>query len=420
MPGMGYAESKRWLYSLKFAMKGFTLRNIERLLELAELDVSALKTIHVAGSNGKGSVCAFISSVLSEQGYKTGLYTSPHLIEPLERIKINGREISRAEFAALASHFKALMEENNVSANFFEAITAMALKYFIDEKADFLVAEVGMGGRLDATNVLHGIVCVITSISHEHTQYLGKTIEKISAEKAGIIKKGSIVVVAENNAGKKIIFEKAAELNCAVVEAKWETVFSGRDGQEFNLASPEKIAGIKIKMLGAHQIENAATAAAALGALRGKGFRVSDESLRKGLEKTLWSGRLQKVQEKPLVILDCAHNPDGWKKLFEALKIFEYDKMFVVFGAMNDKRISVEFRKFMGKNADALILTKSDSFRAEEPENLREKIGFGVSEKKPEKAFARTLKKAGPKDLVLITGSIYLVGKACEFFGVKA
>jgi len=185
---MNYKESQEWLFNLRVQMKGFNLDNIKKLVEHAGLDLGKLKAVHVAGSNGKGSVCAFISEILTEQGYKTGLYTSPHLVEPTERIRINGAKVSQERFTELVNYFKELMEKNDFGANFFEVITAMAFKHFLDEKVDFLVAETGMGGRLDATNLLNGAVNVITSVSLEHSKFLGNTIEKVAFEKAGIIK----------------------------------------------------------------------------------------------------------------------------------------------------------------------------------------------------------------------------------------
>ncbi|MAG18057.1 MAG: bifunctional folylpolyglutamate synthase/dihydrofolate synthase [Candidatus Diapherotrites archaeon] len=414
---MNYKESKEWLYSLKFAMEGFKLDKTRKLAKLAKLDLTKLKTIHIAGSNGKGSTGAFIEFILKEQGYKTGFYTSPHLVEPIERMKINNKNISEKRFMQLTNYFRKLMAKNNFRANYFEVITVMAFKYFIEEKIDLLISEVGLGGRLDATNVLDGIISVITRISLEHTQYLGKNISKIAKEKAGIIKKRSTVIVAKNNPGLKQIQAKAKEQKSRIVYPNWIIKSSTNKGQEFELTKPEKILKLKIKMLGKHQCENAAIATATVISLRGRGFDVSEKSIRNGLRKAFWNARLEIVKRNPIVLLDAAHNPEGWKRLFESLKLFKYEKLIVVFGAMHDKDINV-FRKYLRK-INSLIITKSDSFRAEKPEKLKKKLEKGNIIVPEEKAIKQALTEAGKKDLVLITGSIYVVGKAFEILKIK-
>ncbi|MCR4335969.1 MAG: bifunctional folylpolyglutamate synthase/dihydrofolate synthase [archaeon] len=414
---MNYEESKEWLYSLKFAMKGFKLDKTKKLVKLAKIDLEKLKTIHIAGSNGKGSTGAFTESILKAHGYKTGFYTSPHLVEPTERMKINGENISKKRFAQLTNHFRKLMRENNFKANYFEVITVMAFKYFIEEKIDLLVAEVGLGGRLDATNVLNGMVNAITNISLEHTQYLGKSISKIAKEKAGIIKENSVTIVAKNNPGLKAIEAKAKEQKSQIIHPAWIIKSSTNKRQEFDLIKPEKISKLKIRMIGKHQCENASLAIATVIALRKNGFIVSEKSIRNGLKKTFWKARLEIVKRNPIVLLDAAHNPEGWKKLFESLELFDYKKLIVVFGAMNDKDVGA-FRKYL-KKIDSLILTKSGSFRAEEPEKLKKKFGKGTICTPEKKAIEQALSEAGKKDLVLITGSIYVVGKVIETMKLK-
>ncbi len=415
---MDYAQTKTWLGSLVIAMSGFDLGTIKKIVELSKLETGKLKAIHVAGSNGKGSTCAFISQILCEQGYKTGLYTSPHLIEETERIRVNGKDIPKKKFSELAQHYKKLIEKNSLKANYFEVTTAMAIKHFIDEKVDFAVIEVGMGGRLDATNILNGIVCAITSISLEHTQYLGNSVGKIAAEKAGIIKQGSTVVIAENNAGRQAIEAKAREKNAGMVYAKCENVKSGPEGNSFDLVSPENMRSLKTVMVGQFQCENASIAVSSALALRKKGFGVSDESIRKGVQKTFWRGRVEVVRKKPLVILDAAHNPDGWEKLFEALGLFRHEKLLVVFGVMADKDIST-LKELLGRNAAQVIITKSSSERAEEPERIREKLGLGEIIPDPQKAIIEAVRRAGKDDLVLVTGSLYIIGEAYRALKIK-
>jgi dihydrofolate synthase/folylpolyglutamate synthase len=411
---MNYLQSKEWLKSLKIAMKDFNLETIKSLCKIAKINPEKFRTIHVAGSNGKGSTCQFISTILVQAGYKTGFYSSPHLIEPTERIKINGKDISKKEFSKLAGKVKKIIDTNKIKANYFEAITLMAFIYFEKQKIDYLVAEVGMGGRLDATNVLKGIVCAITSISLEHTQYLGNTIEKIAFEKAGIIKKESIVVVGKNNAGLKTILQTAKKNNCKVFAVEWKKIKSNLNGNEFNLEKPVQLNGLKTKLIGAYQIENAAIATACAIALREKGAKIPIKAIRTGLKKTFWPGRIQIVMKNPRVVVDASHNPDGWKKLFEVIKMFKFKKLIMVFGVLNDKDIKSSISKI--KKADVLILTKPDSDRAKDPFELRKEIGFGLVEPNPKKAILSALQKTDKKSLLLITGSIYLIGYAEKFF----
>ncbi|HZX19399.1 MAG TPA: folylpolyglutamate synthase/dihydrofolate synthase family protein [archaeon] len=414
---MNYSQSKEWLFSQKIAMKGFTLAKIRKLIKLAKINTNSFKTIHVAGSNGKGSTCAFIAQILKEEGCKTGLYTSPHLVEPTERITINGTKISEKKFAKYTNYFRKLMQKKKMGANFFEIITAMAFKYFDDEKIEFLVAETGMGGRLDATNVLDGIVNVITTISLEHTQYLGKTITKIAKEKAGIIKNNSSTIAAKNNKGFEIIEKTARVKKSELVVPKFEIISSSQNGQEFLLKNNHELGKLKIKMLGSYQCENACLAATAMLSLRKKGFFVSNGAIRKGLLKTKWKGRLEIIKTKPIILFDSAHNPEGWKKLFKALKLFSYKKLFVVFAAMNDKDLN--YVKVKLKKANLVFLTRIDSERAENPKNLRKKIGFGEIIEKPAEAVKTAVKEAGKNDLVLVAGSIYLAGEAYSALGKK-
>jgi len=414
---MTYFSAKKWLYSLHFAMKGFSLTVMEKLSAEANLDTKKIKVIHVAGSNGKGSTAGYVSQVLIEAGYRTGLYTSPHLVEHTERIRVNGEKISRKKFAELAEHFRTLTKKKKINANYFEIITAMAIKHFIDEKADFIVAETGMGGRLDATNILDGEVCAITSISLEHTQYLGKTTAKIAEEKAGIIKKGSIVVTKKNNAGINAIRLKVKKLGNRIIYPEWKNAKQKGNGQTFDLVKPVKIKGIELSMLGKFQAENAAIAIGVIKSLEEKGISIPENILMKGIAKTVVNGRLEKIISAPLVVLDAGHSPDGWEKTFASLGQFKYKKLIVVIGTMHDKNVK-PLKKLL-KKANYVITTKSDSFRALESEKLSKAIGFGEAIEPAEKAFEKAAGMAKKGDLILITGSIYLIGKAYPYFKIK-
>ena len=414
---MGYHQSKKWLDALGVKMSGFDLSNILKLCELAGIDPQKINAVHIAGSNGKGSTCAFLESILREQGHRTMLYTSPHLLEPTERIKVNGGDISQKKFAQLTGFFRQIMEKNNLQPSQFEVLTAMAYRHAIDERIEILVAETGLGGRLDATNVLSPKVCAITSISLEHTEYLGETIGQIAFEKAGIIKQGSVVVVAKSNAGMEAISQEALRKNAKMVVCHWEVVSSTDKGNEFNLILPQGLRGIKMKMIGAYQCENAAVAAAACIALREKGIDVSDSSIRNGILRSFWAGRLDVVKKNPLLVFDAAHNPQGWETLRGSLLLFKYKKLIAVFGAMRDKDIAAA-KGLLGE-ADELILTKFDSARAADPEEILGIIGKGDIFIPVEKALAQAQSRAGKDGLVLVCGSIYLLGDAYRAIGKK-
>lgn len=414
---MDYKESKKWLLLLGQKMAGYDLEKITRLADVSGLPLERLRCIHIAGSNGKGSTCAFIAQILQEAGFRVGLYTSPDLVEPTERIKLNGKNIPEKKFTALAEHYKKIIEGRSLEASYFEVSTAMAFRHFLDEKVDFAIIETGMGGRLDATNIITPLVCVITSISLEHTQYLGDTIAKIAAEKAGIIKELVPVVAGQGNMGREEIVKAAAEKGSEVIFAGWAVVESNSGGQKFDLIGPEKIPGLEIKMLGAHQCENAALACAAIISLRRQGFRVPENAMRTGLEKAFWAGRLGVIRKNPMVLLDVAHNPDGWKKIEEALGLFRHKKLIVVFGAMKDKDIAGAKELLSG--ADRIFLAKPDAQRAQEPAAIAKIVGTGEICPSVPDAIESALACAGKEDLVFVTGSLYVVGEAYRHFGIR-
>ncbi|HLC78943.1 MAG TPA: folylpolyglutamate synthase/dihydrofolate synthase family protein [archaeon] len=410
---MNYSESKKWLDGLPFRMSGFDLQNTHFLLNASQINSLEFKVVHVAGSNGKGSTCAFISQILIEQGYKTGLYTSPHLVEPTERITINGKKIPKSKFAVLANYYRKISQSSGKDFSYFEIVTAMAFNYFKEQKIDILVAEVGLGGRLDCTNVLNGAVNIITSISLEHTQYLGDTIEKIATEKAGIIKPNSVTVISQNSAAKKTIEQICKEKKSNLIE----THYFGMERGKFDLIAPKNLKGVEISMNGKFQLENASLAASASIALSKNGTFVSEKSIRAGLKKALWRGRLEIARKKPLVILDAAHNPQGWQVLFEEIKNFKFEKMIFVFGAMQDKDIS-GLKNIIPPNAQ-IIITKSKMERAQDPQKIHAQLERGEIIIPAKKAIFTAMKTAGPQDLVLVAGSVALIGLAYEALGIK-
>ena len=402
---MTYAECVRILYSLGNEVQSarLGLERIQRLLQELGDPHRAGRFIHVAGTNGKGSTSAMIEAGLRAAGQRTGLYTSPHLSEPTERIQILGKPVVPERFAqafqAIHKASERLLSagEINMHPTYFECITAMAFLLFHDAGLDYVVLEVGMGGRLDATNVVTPVLCVITPIDLDHQQYLGDTLQKIAAEKAGIFKPGVPAVIAPQQ------------------PAAWDVVasfFQGRvtaadqfpmDRLEINArGSRFRVAGMEIlcPLAGQHQVENARVAALALKQL---GFGPE------GIAQTVWPGRLERVSESPEIILDGAHNPAGTRALVEYIARFYADrKIWLIFGALRDKPVE-EMARLLFPLADRVILTVPANSRAMPPEAIGVPNATLTHNAAEALALIRT---APPETVVFITGSLFLVGEA--------
>jgi len=417
-------------YSYK---KSLGLQRIKDFLQFIGNPQEEFKVIHIAGSKGKGSTCAFTAYILRQAGFSVGLYTSPHLSDFRERIRIlkpaqaNPRlpfegVISKKYLIGLVDFLKPVIKGfeklaiHNDKLSFFEVYTALAFLYFKEKKVDFAVVETGMGGRLDATNVVKSLVCAITPISYEHTRYLGKTLSQIAGEKAGIIKQMSPVIssIQEKEAGR-VIQNKAASS-----QAKLFTV--GKDIKYFTKGRFFSIKGIsgnynnlRINLLGRHQLINAAISVGIVEALGLYGFKVSVDCIRKGLYNTLWPGRLEVLCRKPYIVLDGAQNAASATVLKSAVEsIFKYRKLILVFGVSNDKDIKGIVSQLLPL-AHEIILTRADNPRAATPEHLREYFSAGergifiTAGVKEAKTLA--LKIAGAGDLILVTGSLFVVGE---------
>ena len=384
---MDYNKVLDELYSLDVKKWILGLDRIEALLKKLGNPEKNLKCIPIAGTNGKGSVCVMISSILIDAGYKVGMYTSPHLKKFNERIRINNKLISDKDIVKYYLKVKKHVD----GQSFFEITTAMAFLYFAGKNVDFAVLEVGLGGRLDATNVVNPLVSVITNIGLEHTEYLGSTIEKIACEKAGIIKKNiSVVTAAEGialGAIKKISNERNSKL---YIVSKKNTNYT-------------------IGLKGEFQKLNAAIAIKAIELLKNNyGVKIKKSNVKKGLLNAKWPGRFQLIGAN--ILADCAHNPHGFKVLAEELGNFNYKRLIAVLGFSNDKDIKT-ISKIIKPKANKIILTKSSNQRASEPETIKKYFKNPVIIKNPKKAFEYAKKVAGKKDLVLIAGSIFLVGE---------
>lgn len=420
-----YDQALDYLYDLQFFGVKFGLENTRELLRRLGDPHLKYRTIHVTGTNGKGSVCAFLESMLRTAGYKVGLYTSPHLIDFTERIVVDGKEISREDVTRLSGTVKAHVVEmakmaDNKQCTFFEATTALAFKYFEEQKVDVAVIEVGMGGRLDSTNHLDPEACVITSIGVEHTQYLGDTEAKIAYEKAGIIKPEVPVVVGNVSAeAMDVIAKKTEECRSNMVRMGKDFGYtpSKEDARSFTYWGFGGLSGkYQVGVHGEFQKANASLALAAIEAAmsRDNPLTVDIKAARTGLASAKWPGRLHAVRQKPLIVLDGAHNPHGMKALAETVpRTFQYDELALVIGMMADKDQGKSLEAISGI-ADTVIATQARIGRSLPADKLaalvkgkHAKTATNIAD-----AIAEALKHARKKDLILITGSLYVVGEA--------
>jgi dihydrofolate synthase/folylpolyglutamate synthase len=424
---MHHEEILRELYALeRFGMK-LGLANITELLHRIGGPHLRFPAAHVTGSNGKGSVCAFIESILREAGYNVGLYTSPHLIRFNERIRVGGREIPDEDVARLYEFVKphaAIMaaESKAKQPTFFEITTAMAFQYFAEKEVKLAVVEVGMGGGMDATNVVRPETCVITRVSLEHTEHLGRTIRRIAKEKSGILKPG-VPVVTLNQEALATIEERAKELGCPLTvvgrEATYRRIGGTLAGQTIEYSGSSTIQ-VSTVMAGAHQVENVALALAATSALESRGWNVGDDAKRVGIARMRWPARFQLVRRTPPVLIDGAHNPGGAQCLHDSLtECLPGRRVVLVMGMLADKDLTSYANTLAPLTAHS-ISTRPKSERAYPPEEVTltfKKLGISseVIEDVPA-AIRRGLDLASRDRPLLITGSLYLAGEALQHF----
>ena len=461
---INYEKTPLWPYR-----ESLKLEPIKEFLAAIGNPQDSLRCIHIAGTKGKGSTCAFVTYILREAGYKVGLYTSPHLSDFRERIRIlnpnpltpacpAGRGnpkpefegmISKNELVRLVERFRPCLKKFNSACvygplSFFEVYTALAFVYFKDKNVDFAVLETGLGGRLDATNVVNPLVCAITPISYEHTQKLGSTLREIATEKAGIIKghpitnllRHRLIVInapQEKEAGR-VLREKCQEIGCELYEVGKDISYKRVTGYGLRVTGQTfKIKGIfgeypdlKIRLLGEHQLINASVAVGAIEALQFYNINVGVDSIRGGLSHTLWPGRCEVIAKKPLVVLDGAQNVASCQALRQAVKKnFNYNKLILVLGISSDKDIKGICEQVCPL-ADGIILTQASNPRAASVNDIEKIIRaqgiradrvWVIKTKKVRKAKAIACRLAKPRDLILICGSLFVVG---EFRDAKA
>jgi dihydrofolate synthase/folylpolyglutamate synthase len=404
------------LYRLRrFGIK-LGLATISRLMRGLGNPQDRFSSIHIAGTNGKGSIAAFLSSVLAHGGYKVGLYTSPHLVRFNERIQINGSPISDKDVARVAEVVQRVYTQGE-PPTFFECATAMALYHFASEKVDWAILETGMGGRYDATNVVHPKVSIISNISMEHQEYLGNTLAKIAREKAGIIKRGAgIVTGTRQKNALRVIEQVAAEKEVRLYRLGKEIRVRKNKGGFTYLGISRRWPRVKIGLIGDHQITNAALALGAVEHLLETGCYLTDEALYAGLAATRWPGRLEVFSREPFILLDGAHNPSAVKTLKKFLEnSFPSRRLTMVVGILEDKAWKPMLRDLVAV-ADRMILTKPQYERAADPYELASFVrpltqNLVVMPRLPD-AISLALKETNTTDAVCITGSLYTVGDA--------
>lgn len=400
------------------------LERIEFLCEKLGNPEQRLSVIHIAGTNGKGSAVAMLSSILKEAGYRVGTYTSPHLERYNERFMIDGEEISDADFTKEINLIRKLCEkleaEGKAVPTLFEILTGAAFHYFSEQKVDILILEVGLGGKYDATNIVSSpLLSLIMSISIDHTDFLGDTIEKIAAEKAGIIKKNCpVVLYSQEEIVYNIIKDVADQLDAPLYclnDAEINVASQTLEGTVFSVKNKSIfLENLEVSLLGSYQIDNCLAVLEACCVLRKRGISLSEEAIRKGLKNARWAGRMEICSRNPLVILDGAHNADGIAQLAKSLSIyFKGEKVTLILGVLGDKEYH-KMAEYILPYANSVILTEPHSERKLDVFSLARSIsnynGMIYTEKKIEDAYEKALSITPADGIVLCCGSLYMIG----------
>ena len=430
--GVEYNEALEWLFGIQRFGSKLGLKHIRHLLSLVGDPHLRFRSIHITGTSGKGSTASMIASVLRVEGYKVALYTSPHLSSFTERIVVDEREISVDDVVRLIGVLRPHAERMALDPElrhptFFEVVTALAFMYFAEQAVDFAVLEVGMGGRLDATNVVHALVSVITNVSLEHTEVLGKTILEIAEKKAGIIKEGGVLITATQDDDVFRLFEEVCKRVGSRIfrvgrDIEYRKLSSSLEGQSFQLRGLlNSFDELHIPLLGDHQLLNAASAVGAVEALSFHGITIPRAAIEEGLRRARWPGRLEIMQRRPLVVLDCAKDAEAARAAKEALlREFTYDRLIAVVSISSDKNIP-EMIGQLAQAADMFIITIHGVMgRAADPSVI---AGEVERHSKPyeividvKDAVRRGIELAGGDGMVVVVGSVFLVGEARELW----
>jgi len=422
---MDYKDVLDYLLRLEmFGMK-LGLDNISRILSFLNNPHKSYPTIHIAGTNGKGSTAAIMESILANSGYRIGLYTSPHLVEFRERIRINGRFIDQKYVTDFFTDVEEKFEA--INPTFFEAVTALAFAYFRDEKVDLAIIETGLGGRFDATNVITPVASVITNIEKEHTKHLGREISQIAFEKAGIIKSGVPVITAVGHLDASRIIrqtckQRKSNLISVFDETQWVIQNINDRNTEMDIFTrSQKYFNLRLMLPGRHQLENAICGIVAAEQAEPLNIKLTPTGAVLGFRDVKWPGRLQKIGKDPEIILDVGHNPAAMKRLYEYFKEFYSNRNIIaVFGILADKDSNLMLAE-LGRFADVMIITKPMTDRAADPEKLARQASHLTSNFQiiphVRDAVKTAIEHAKPDDVILITGSHYTVGEAMSQLG---
>ncbi len=419
---MNYEAAMAYIQNTAKFGSSLGLERTLKILELMGNPQDKIKCIHVAGTNGKGSTTAMITGILAEAGYRTGMYTSPFLEEFEERIQVDGKNIGKDDLARTVTEVSEAVDKV-ISLGFdhpteFEIITCAMFKHFFDASVDYAVVEVGLGGRLDSTNVITPVLSVITSISLDHTGVLGDTLREIAAEKAGIIKKGvPVVSYPQEEEAERVIADACRRLGCELVSVRPDSgEFLEVKGltQKIRVKTAKEVYEPELSLLGKHQIMNCAVAVTAAEKLQELGLGISRDNIISALGKVKWIGRLEVLKENPLVVIDGAHNIAGITLLSESLDTyFRYEKLILIIGILKDKQVE-DMIKMIAPQAYRVIAVTPNSGRAESSEELNEVIlEYNRNSEACDdysEAYEKALGYAGRNDLVLVCGSLYMIG----------
>jgi dihydrofolate synthase/folylpolyglutamate synthase len=420
------AEALTWLYSLEGRGEIYKLERMDQALALIGNPHRALRAVHIAGTKGKGSVAAMIDACLRAAGYRTGLYTKPHLVKLTERTRINGGEMPADQMLAYIERLRDIFEGAGLALTFFEFTVALMFLYFAETAIDIAVIETGLGGRLDSTNVINPLLSVITPIGFDHMDRLGYTIRAIAAEKGGIIKPGVPVVIGTRDPDARLTLSAiAAERGSPACMIDHEFSYRSQAaahrldyrGRELTLEN------LDVNLAGPFQHENAAIAIAALEGLRAQGIAVPDTAIRDGLREVYWPGRFDIVARRPLVILDCAHNELAMQALLETLtvELGPAIKPHLVFGCLEDKQWE-RMAAMLAPRVSDTILTRVTPKRPLDPAQLLPIFAQHTQARiirEPLAAIAQAMAETSPDEVVLVTGSVYLVGEIYPWFLAK-
>lgn len=410
-----YSDALRYLYNLEKFGIVFGLENIRWILNIMGNPQDFLKTIHIGGTNGKGSVACMLSNISKEAGYTVGRYTSPHLVSFTERIVINEAEIKEEEVTEVTEFVrqKVEKEDKNRFFTFFDFTTALAFEYFNRKKVDISIIEVGLGGRLDSTNVIKPLISIITNVAFDHMDYLGEGIIEIAKEKAGIIKEGVPIITGATDMARHVIEETAKELRSPVYMLGKDFFYEKIGDQCMSYSGLNKrLPDIFVNLKGDHQFTNVALALCAIEVLLSLGFPVNEDSIYNALSSIKWHGRLEVVKERPVIILDGAHNLHGAHALSEFMNTHYRDKRkILIFGVMKDKEYK-EMLEEITPLMDTTILTRPDIERALPPDYMKAYVRGAIITEDVRSALKEAKTIAKDKDLILITGSFYTVGEA--------